>query len=136
MRFLVQIPRNDTLRTPIKRRRGRTGMNQTLRDNRGQRNAREEEGPVATPYREREAPQEDARSDNDHLVSITKSSSTKPDADLGATIRDGGVHFAVWAPAATSVEVEVHGEGELTYHPLVGGPDGLHEGLVRGLATG
>ena len=60
---------------------------------------------------------------------------TKPHTDLGATIRDGGVHFAVWAPAATSVEVEVHGEGGQAHHPLVAGAHGLHEGLVPGLGT-
>jgi maltooligosyltrehalose trehalohydrolase len=63
-------------------------------------------------------------------------SPSQPDADLGATLQDGGVHFAVWAPAATSVEVEVHGEGGLTHHPLVGDARGLHQGLVPGLAAG
>jgi maltooligosyltrehalose trehalohydrolase len=55
---------------------------------------------------------------------------------LGATIQDGGVHFAVWAPAATSVEVEVHGEDGLTHHPLVSGAQGLREGLIPELAAG
>ncbi|MDF3017781.1 MAG: malto-oligosyltrehalose trehalohydrolase, partial [Thermomicrobiales bacterium] len=63
-------------------------------------------------------------------------SPSQPDAGLGATIQDGGVHFAVWAPAATSVEVELHGEGGLTHHPLVGDAQGLHQGLVPGLAAG
>src|SRR5215217_8127096 len=67
---------------------------------------------------------------------MTESSSSKPSPDLGATIEDGGVHFAVWAPVATSVEVEVHGEGGLTHHLLVRDADGLHEGLVPGLVAG
>ena len=67
---------------------------------------------------------------------MTEKAPSETSADLGATIRDGGVHFAVWAPAATSVEVEVHGGGGLTHHPLVSGANGLHEGLVPGLAAG
>ncbi len=67
---------------------------------------------------------------------MTGSSPSQPAADLGATIRDGGVHFAVWAPAATSVEVEVHGERGLIHHPLAGDTDGLYEGLVPGLEAG
>src|SRR5215204_2012927 len=67
---------------------------------------------------------------------MTEHSLSEPRPDLGATIQDGGVHFAVWAPAAASIEVEVHGEGGLTYHPLVGDAEGLHEGLVPGLAVG
>ena len=43
-------------------------------------------------------------------MAMTESPPSETSADLGATIQDGGVHFAVWAPAATSVEVEVHGE--------------------------
>ncbi len=46
------------------------------------------------------------------------------------------MHFAVWAPAAQSVEVEVHGEGALTLYPLVGDARGFHVGLVPGLAAG
>jgi maltooligosyltrehalose trehalohydrolase len=63
-------------------------------------------------------------------------SPSEASSDLGATIQVDGVHFAVWAPAATSVEVEVHGEGGLTHHPLIGGAQGLHQGIVPGLAAG
>src|SRR4051794_5055382 len=69
-------------------------------------------------------------------MAMTESSPSETSADLGATIRDGGVHFAVWAPEATSVEVELHAEGGLTYHPLRAGADGLHEGLVPELTAG
>ena len=74
--------------------------------------------------------------DVESIVLTTESPPAKSAAELGATIRDDGVHFAVWAPEATSVEVEVHGESGLTYHPLVAGAQGLHEGLVPGLAAG
>ncbi len=67
---------------------------------------------------------------------MTERSPSEPRSDLGATIRDGGVHFAVWAPAATSVEVEVHGEDGLTHHPLVRDANGLHAGLIPGLTAG
>src|SRR5215217_5453786 len=67
---------------------------------------------------------------------MTERFSSKPRSDLGATVRDGGVHFAVWAPAATTVEVEVHGERGLTHHPLLRGANGLHEGPVPGLTAG
>src|ERR687889_1234349 len=67
---------------------------------------------------------------------MTESPPFEPICAFGATIQDGGVHFAVWAPAASSVEVEVHGDGEPTYHPLTSGAQGLHEGLVPGLAAG
>src|SRR4028119_1886142 len=50
---------------------------------------------------------------------MTESPSPEPAAPLGATIQADGVHFAVWAPAANTVEVEVHGVGGLTHHPLV-----------------
>src|SRR5215210_4140471 len=67
---------------------------------------------------------------------MTESSSSKPSRDLGANIEDGGVHFAVWAPAASSVEVEVYAKDALTHHPLIRDADGLHEGLVPGLVAG
>jgi maltooligosyltrehalose trehalohydrolase len=62
--------------------------------------------------------------------------SPEPDSSLGATIQEGGVHFAVWAPAATFVEVEVHSEDGFTYHPLAVGDQGVYEGFVPGLAAG
>ena len=55
---------------------------------------------------------------------------------LGATIQIGGVHFAVWAPAAKSVEVEVHGKGGLVHYSLSRDAHGFHEGLVPGLSAG
>jgi maltooligosyltrehalose trehalohydrolase len=67
---------------------------------------------------------------------MTESPSPEPAAPLGATIQADGVHFAVWAPAANTVEVEVHGVGGLTHHPLVRGERGLYEGLLPGLSAG
>src|SRR5688572_14185470 len=67
---------------------------------------------------------------------MTEDAPSETSAGLGAAIRDRGVHFAVWAPAATSVDVEVHGDGEPTYHPLDAGVEGLHQGLVPGLTAG
>src|SRR5688500_326818 len=67
---------------------------------------------------------------------MTASSPCASRPDLGVPVRDGGVPGAVWAPAATAVEVEVYGEEGVTYHPLVADADGLHEGLVPRLTAG
>ncbi|CAA9567147.1 MAG: GH13_10 / GH13 / GH13_9 / GH13_36 / GH13_ 37 / CBM48 / GH13_8 / GH13_11 [uncultured Thermomicrobiales bacterium] len=54
----------------------------------------------------------------------------------GANVVPGGVRFAVWAPNARLVEVELHGDGGPSTHPLSPGADGVHEGTVPGIGAG
>ncbi len=67
-------------------------------------------------------------------VSSTKSTWSLP---LGAQVVEDGVRFAVWAPRAPSVDVEIL----VPYTPpqfysLTTEPDGLHAGTVAGLQPG
>ncbi len=55
---------------------------------------------------------------------------------LGATVQPGGVRFAVWAPKAEQVEVELVTLGGLGWHRLARYPDGLHAGVVPSIGTG
>lgn len=57
-------------------------------------------------------------------------------AMLGATVQPGGVHFAVWAPKAEQVEVELVTPAGLSWHRLGRSPDGLHAGVVTGIGAG
>src|SRR3712207_5750468 len=88
--------------------------------------------PTAPTFRSR------SESAHDAMGAITMTESPAPElaSRLGATIQAEGVHFAVWAPAARTVEVEVHGEAGLTYHPLARAGHGVFEGLVPGLSAG
>jgi len=52
---------------------------------------------------------------------------------LGATVRDDGVMFRVWAPRCRTVEVVIEGRRPLELNAQ---PDGLFEALVPGLAAG
>jgi maltooligosyltrehalose trehalohydrolase len=51
---------------------------------------------------------------------------------LGATIVPGGVHFAVWAPKADRIDVEIDG----AHHSLTRGEVGVHAGIVSGAGVG
>jgi maltooligosyltrehalose trehalohydrolase len=55
---------------------------------------------------------------------------------LGATVTPEGVLFRVWAPKADRVEVEVERQGDREHHPLTRDEDGLHFGLLPGIAAG
>ena len=52
---------------------------------------------------------------------------------IGAEVTSDGVHFRVWAPKASSVDVMLDGG---VAHGLSREPDGYFSGLVRGLAAG
>lgn len=52
---------------------------------------------------------------------------------LGASLRDGGVTFRVWAPRCRGVEVVLDGRAPV---PLARGEGGVHEATVSGLAPG
>ncbi len=61
---------------------------------------------------------------------------TRWQLESGATLLPDGVRFAVWAPNADRVEVQIEGPDGLAYHPLEREPDGLHTGTVPGLTAG
>jgi maltooligosyltrehalose trehalohydrolase len=58
------------------------------------------------------------------------------DSRLGATVQAEGVHFAVWAPAAELVEVELDDGRGTRHHLLNREADGLHRGFVPQAAAG
>jgi maltooligosyltrehalose trehalohydrolase len=53
---------------------------------------------------------------------------------IGAEIRPGGVHFRVWAPRASRVDVCIESERAATR--LEAEPEGYHSGLVAGIGAG
>lgn len=55
---------------------------------------------------------------------------------LGANLAAGGVQFAVWAPKATRVEVEIESPDGPACHPLQRDAGGIHAGFVRDLRAG
>ncbi len=56
---------------------------------------------------------------------------------LGAQVRDGGTHFALWAPRATRVELAlVDAERQQTNHDLSRNPDGVWTSFVPGVGDG
>lgn len=68
---------------------------------------------------------------------------TTPPADrvrrlpVGAESQPGGVHFRVWAPASTSVAVDVDIPGQSpSLYPLAAAADGHFEGFVANLGPG
>jgi len=54
--------------------------------------------------------------------------------DLGATVLEGGVHFRVWAPKASSVAVNVKGESESIFMEPEG--RGYFVAFVKGIGSG
>lgn len=55
-------------------------------------------------------------------------------ANLGASPRDGGVRFLVWAPAARALELVIEPGG--ARHAMTPAGDGYHETFVTGLGAG
>ncbi|MEA2510652.1 MAG: maltooligosyltrehalose trehalohydrolase [Thermomicrobiales bacterium] len=55
---------------------------------------------------------------------------------LGATITTEGVSFAVWAPKAELVEVELQSSDGAEYHPLTRDEKGVHSGTVPAIGAG
>ena len=62
--------------------------------------------------------------------------SDRGDRFLGANLTGDGVYFAVWAPKAKRVEVEIQKPDGPTFHPLTREPDGLHAGVVSDIGAG
>lgn len=58
--------------------------------------------------------------------------------DLGATVAADGVEFAVWAPNASTVEVDIEPAGDApgARVALDGGPEGMYRGRVPGIGAG
>ena len=56
---------------------------------------------------------------------------------LGARVRDGGTHFALWAPRATRVELAlVDADRRQTNHDLARNPDGVWTVFLPGIGAG
>jgi maltooligosyltrehalose trehalohydrolase len=55
---------------------------------------------------------------------------------FGATATPAGARFTVWAPKADFVEVEVLTPSGNDHHALTRDSDGLHQGLIPGIAAG
>ncbi|MEX2446077.1 MAG: malto-oligosyltrehalose trehalohydrolase [Dehalococcoidia bacterium] len=55
---------------------------------------------------------------------------------LGAWVQDGATHFRVWAPAATSVMVEVDAGGGSTEHAAHRDSEGYHTLVLPGIGAG
>ncbi|HET8522982.1 MAG TPA: malto-oligosyltrehalose trehalohydrolase [Thermomicrobiales bacterium] len=55
---------------------------------------------------------------------------------LGANVCENGVHFAVWAPKAKRVEVELPEATPPVVYPLTRRETGVHDGFVPGMRAG
>ncbi|MFL5760718.1 MAG: malto-oligosyltrehalose trehalohydrolase [Thermomicrobiales bacterium] len=58
------------------------------------------------------------------------------DRFLGANLVADGVRFAVWAPKAAKVEVELRGENSPSFYLLAAASDGLYLGVIPGIGAG
>jgi maltooligosyltrehalose trehalohydrolase len=56
--------------------------------------------------------------------------------DLGANVVEDGVHFRVWAPNASRVEVQIEWPAGPTRHLLAAEAAGYHAGTVAGIGAG
>lgn len=57
-------------------------------------------------------------------------------ARLGAHVIENGTRFGVWAPKATSIDVQIETSEGIRLHRLDRDADGVHEGFIGGVAAG